>query len=67
MLKNGKSILVMGSVFMKVYFAIAIEAEDIQQEVKLLLEDTTCTYTDTFKIIYANYRIQATSKKTRDT
>jgi len=46
---------------------MAIEATEIQTEVKGFLRDTNATYSETLELIHADFRVQTTNKHIRDT
>jgi len=64
---KGNSITVKGDVFLKAYFLMAIEAKELQTEVKSFLRDTSSTYSETLELIHARFRVQTTGENLRDT
>ena len=55
------------NVFLKAYFAMAIEAKELQHEVKGFLKNPSSTYANILENIHANYRYHTTSEHMRDT
>jgi len=65
-LTNGNSIAAKDGVFLKAYFSMAIEAKELQTEVKCFLLGTNATYSETLKIIHADFRVQMTGEHLND-
>ena len=55
-LKKGKSVAVTDNMFLKAYFAMVIEASELQTKVRDFLKDTTKSYMEIFEEIHADYR-----------
>jgi len=56
-LTKGNSIAAKDSVFLKAYLLMAIEAKELQTEVKGFLRDTSATYLETLELIHADFRL----------
>ena len=52
---------------MKAYFAMAIEAKELQQEIKGFLKDSMSSYNEVLERIHADYRAQTTGDHMHDT
>ena len=64
-LKKGNSITVTYDVFLKAYFSMAIDAPELQSEVKGFLKKSSSSYSTTLEIIHLDYRTQTTGEETR--
>jgi anthranilate/para-aminobenzoate synthase component I len=64
-LKKGNSVAVHDEVFLKAYFSMAIDAPELQSEVKKFLKDTSVSYSETLENIHADYRAQTTTENMR--
>ena len=53
-------------VFLKAYFTMAIEAKELQHEVKGFLKGSSSTYAEILENIHADYRAQTTGEHMRD-
>jgi len=54
-------------IFLKAYLSMAIEATELQTEVKGFLRDTTTKYSETLELIHVDFRVYKTGEKLRDT
>jgi len=66
-LTNGNSIATKDDVFFRAYFLMAIEATELQTEVKGFLRDTNTMYSETLELIHADFRVQTTGEHLSDT
>ena len=66
-LNNGNSIAIKDDVFIKAYFFMAIEATELQTEVKGFLRGTSVTYLETLELIHVDLRFQTTGEHLRET
>jgi len=66
-LNKGNSIAVKDDIFFKGYFFMAVEATELQTELKGFLCDTNATYLETLELIHADFRVQIAVKRLRDT
>ena len=64
-LKMGNSVAIHDEVFLKAYFSMAINAPELQSEVKKFLKDPAASYSETLENIHANYRAQTTTEDMR--
>ena len=55
-MKKIKSVTVIDNVFLQAYFDMAIEAKELQQEVKHFLEDSSSSYHEILERIHADYQ-----------
>jgi len=66
-LTKGNLIATKDDIFLKAYFSMAIEAKELQTEVKGFLRDTSATYSETLELIHADFRVQTTGEHLHDT
>jgi len=66
-LTRVNSIAAKDKVFLKAYFSMAIEAKELQTEVKGFLCDMSATYSETLELIHADFRAQTTYEHLCDT
>ena len=59
-LTKGNSISAKDDIFLKVYSSIAIEAKELQTEVKGFQRDMNIMYSETIKLIHADFVFQTT-------
>ena len=64
-LKKTNSIAVTDEIFLKAYFSMAIDAPELQSEVKKFLKDPTSSYGTTLEAIHSDYRAQTTGEEMR--
>jgi len=65
-LKKSKSVTVTDNVFLKAYFVMAIEADELQQEIKGFLKYSSFSYHENIERIFAYYCAQTTDNHIRD-
>jgi len=66
-LTKGNLITTKDNVFLKHYFLMAIEATELQTEVKGFLRDTNATYSETLELIHTDFRVRAMGEHLHDT
>ena len=64
-LKKSNSIAVTDEVFLKAYFSMAIDAPELQSEVKTFLKEPTSSYGAILESIHSDYRAQTTGEEMR--
>jgi hypothetical protein len=64
-LKKTNLITVTDEIFLKAYFSMAIEAPELQSEVKKFLKDPSSSYGATLESIHSDYRAQTTGEEMR--
>ena len=64
-LKRENSVAVHGAVFLKAYFSMAIDAPELQSEVKKFLKDPTASYSQTLESIHSDYCAQTMGEEMR--
>jgi len=64
---KDSSITATNNIFLKAYFSMAIEAKELQTEVKGFLRVTNVTYFETLELIHDNFQGQTTGEHLRDT
>jgi hypothetical protein len=64
-LKKTNYIAVTDEIFLKAYFSMAIEAPELQPEVKKFLKDPASSYGATLESIHSDYRAQTTGEEMR--
>jgi hypothetical protein len=64
-LSMGNLLPFMTIFFRKAYFSMAIDAPELQSEVKRFLKDPTVSYSETLENIHAGYRAQTTTEDMR--